>query len=128
MEILKDEIDQRYEKVKYLRDLFEKEILKIDNISINSKADNRMPHLSNVLFKNVNSESMLIQLDNNNICASAGSACSSLSIEPSHVLKALGMSDIDVKHSVRFSFGHENREEEILKSINIIKDILKKYE
>jgi cysteine desulfurase len=127
-EILKEERDKRYKKVKHLRDSFEKEILKIDNVNINSKADNRMPHLSNILFKNITSESMLIQLDNNNIAASAGSACSSLSIEPSHVLKALGMSDTDVKHSVRFSFGHENEEEEILKSINIIKDILKKYE
>jgi cysteine desulfurase len=127
IEILSHNIYKRIEKVKNLRDKFENTLKDIGNIKFNSTAKNRMPHLTNVYFKNILSESMLVQLDLNNIAASAGSACSSLSIEPSHVLKAIGLTDYEAKHSIRFSLGHENTLEEIEKTIQIIKKINENY-
>ena len=129
IEILSTEKLSRGNKVRKLRDRLETKLNEMDNIKINStaKIDNRMPHLTNILFKNIPSESMLIQLDLNNIAASSGSACSSLSLEPSHVLKAIGLTDKEAKHSIRFSLGHENTEEEIDESIKIIKKINENY-
>ena len=128
VELLKSEKYKRQEYVKTLRDNFERDILKINGTKLNSNASNRMPHLSNILFDKINSESMLIQLDLYNISASAGSACSSLSIEPSHVLTSIGLTEKEAKHSIRFSLGHENTQIEIEKTIQVIKEILNKYE
>jgi cysteine desulfurase len=127
IEILSSEIEQRKEKVKYLRDIFEKKLKSLDGVKINSNAKEKMPHLINAYFKNVTSESMIIQLDLRGIAASAGSACSSLSLEPSHVLIAIGLSETEAKHSVRFTLGHENTIKEINKSIDIIKEINEQY-
>ena len=129
IEILSSNIRERENKVKNLRDILETQLSKMDNVEINStaKKENKMPHLTNVYFKNIPSESMLIQLDLNNIAASAGSACASLSLEPSHVLKAIGLTDNQAKHSIRFSLGHENTLDEINKSIQIIKKINEDY-
>ena len=125
--LLSSEINQRRNTVFNLRNIFEEKLKKIKGVKINSNAEIKMPHLSNVFFKNISAESMLIQLDQSGIAASAGSACASLSVEPSHVLIAIGLGTTEAKHSIRFTLGHENTIEEINKSIEIIKEINGKY-
>jgi cysteine desulfurase len=133
VEILRNEKDNRSKYVKSLRDLFESSLqnylkdIKINGSNSNGSGSNgegdRLESISNIYFKNVSTETMIINLDMKGIAASAGSACSSLSIEPSHVLTSIGLSIEEAKHSVRFSFGHENTESEIESSIKIIRDI-----
>ncbi|MCL4393201.1 cysteine desulfurase [Patescibacteria group bacterium] len=124
IEILSRQRNERYKKVKILRDFFEKEIIEtMKGIEINGNTSQKLPHITNIYFPNIDTESMLINLDMHGIYASAGSACSSLSIEPSHVLKAIGLSSSEIKHSVRFSLSEMNTRDELIKTIDIIKNI-----
>ena len=124
IEILSNERNTRYSKVKILRDFFEKEIIKtINGAKINGNTNQKLPHITNIYFPNIDTESMLINLDINGIYASAGSACASISIEPSHVLKAIGLSTFEIKHCVRFSLSEMNTKDELIKTVDIIKNI-----
>ena len=124
IELLSKQREQRYKDVIVLRDFFEELLLKtIKGIKINGKTEKRLPHITNVYFPKIDNESMLINLDINGIYASGGSACSSLSIEPSHVLKAIGLTNIEAKHSIRFSLSEMNNRDELIKTVDIIKSI-----
>ncbi|MGH9652125.1 MAG: cysteine desulfurase family protein [Bryobacteraceae bacterium] len=97
-----------------LRDRFEVQVLGVlDNTEINSRADARLPNTSNLLFRGVSAEALLIALDLKGMAVSTGSACSSGSIEPSHVLLAMGRTKEEASSSIRFSFGRYNTAEEI---------------
>ena len=114
------------EKIKNLRDRFESELIKnLPNIKIN-KSENRLPTVSSVTFNGVNGEVLLYNLDLNGVCASNGSACSAGTIKPSATLKAIGLTDEEVKGTVRFSFGKNNTEKEIETAVQIITDCAKK--
>jgi cysteine desulfurase len=92
-----------------LRDRFERQLLEtLDDIEINAHTEDRLPNTSNVLFRGISGETMLIALDTAGFAVSTGSACSSGSIEPSHVLLAMGRSAAEARSSVRFSFGRSN--------------------
>lgn len=86
--------------------------------------DRRLPGNVNLCFEGVEAETLLTLLDLRGICASAGSACASGSLDPSHVLLAAGRSHAQARSSVRFSIGPENTEEEIRKTVNILQELV----
>lgn len=118
---LQGNLAEESKKMETVRNYFEEKIMKrIKGVEINGNPANRLPNTSNLAFEGVDSEAFLILLDEAGICASSGSACISGAHEPSHVLKALGLSRERAKGSVRFSFGSEHSLMEIDAGIAII--------
>lgn len=118
------------EKTRYvenLRNRFEKNLSENKRISVNGACEKRIPGISSITVKNADGERILLMLDLKGICASAGSACTSGSSSPSHVLKAMGLSNQDALSSIRFSFDENNTCEDIdyitENLINIIRKI-----
>ncbi len=102
------------DSVQKLRDRFEKTLLaEVPGCELNGDPVRRLPNTSNLSFEGIESETALLLLDQKGICCSAGSACSSGSVHPSHVLKAMGLSNERARASLRFSFGRFNTEAEI---------------
>ncbi len=107
-------IEEKKTGVMPLRDKLEKGILeKVPRTRANGGAVPRLPNTSNISFEFVEGESILLSLDAEGICASTGSACSSGSLEPSHVLLAMGLTPTAAQGSIRFSLSAYNTEEEI---------------
>jgi len=107
-------ISQENEKVKYLRDKLEKALLeKCPDSRLNGDKENRLPNTTNISFEYVEGEAILLMLDKYGICASSGSACTSGSLEPSHVLRAMGVPFTAAHGSIRFSLSRYNTEEEV---------------
>ncbi len=106
--MLNTEMEQK--RLESLRDILEAALLQLDDVHVNGNQELRLPHVSNLTFGNL--EGGVLNFDNK-IAVSAGSACSAASMKPSHVLKAMGLSDQDVHASLRFSLGRMNTEEEI---------------
>ena len=101
-------------RVKSLRDKLEKGLLQsIENSMINGDREQRLPNTSSISFEYVEGESILLKLSDKGICASSGSACTSGSLEPSHVLRAMGVPFTAAHGSIRFSLSSYNTEEEI---------------
>jgi cysteine desulfurase len=101
-------------KIQALRDRFEDAILKsVSGAEVNGERKNRLPNTTNIAFEGIESEGALMLLDERGIYCSAGSACTSGSVHPSHVLKAMGFSNHRARSSLRFSFGRFNTEEEV---------------
>lgn len=120
-EVLKRELDSEIERVERLRNLFESEVKKrIPHIIINGEEAPRLPGTSNITFKFIEGESILLRLDLEGIAVSTGSACSTGSLEPSHVIVALSHSNETAHGSVRFSFGRENSEEDVYYTLEVL--------
>ncbi len=101
-------------RVKVLRDKLEEGLLKsVSNSMLNGHPDQRLPNTCNISFEYVEGEAILLHLDTFNICASSGSACTSGSLEPSHVLRAMGVPFTAAHGSIRFSLSIYNTEEEV---------------
>ena len=101
------------------------ELLKIAEAYLNGDKEHRLPHVTNIAFKYVEEEGLMMGL-NKNIALSSGSACTSASLEPSYVLKALGVAD-DLAHgSLRFGLGRNTTEEEIVYTIEQVTNTIKK--
>lgn len=116
--------EEENQKVRRLRDDFEEKVLgRIPGVRVNGNSQGRLPNTSHLTFEGVDSEALLILLDQEGVYASSGSACFSGSPEPSHVLKAMGFSDREVKSSVRFSFGPRNTSEEVDRAVNLLQDL-----
>jgi len=97
-----------------LRDKLERGILQnIQNTVRNGASEPRLGNTLNVSFAGVEAEAILIQLDQIGVCASSGSACASGSLEPSHVLKAMGLSAARARGSIRFSLGRDSTESDV---------------
>jgi cysteine desulfurase len=97
-----------------LRDQFESEVLSaLEDVQINGAREPRLPNTSNLLFRGISAQALLIALDMRRIAVSTGSACSSGSIEPSPVLLAMGRSREEAKSSIRFSFGRYNTADDV---------------
>lgn len=118
---------KRAEKEKELRDYF------IDRISaeipytvLNGHREDRLPNNINFCFRFVEGESVLIMLDQVGICASSGSACTSGAIDPSHVLRAIGLSDEMAHESLRLTLSYENTKEEIDTVVGELKRIVER--
>lgn len=104
---------ENQQKTVFLRDKLIFELTKIPHSKVNGDVDQRVPGTVNMCFEGIEGESLLLLLDQQGICASSGSACTSGSLEPSHVLLALGI-PVEVAHgSLRLSIGAENTEAEI---------------
>ena len=113
-ELADEHLTEENIRVKQLRDKLENEILKrIPNTLINGDQENRLPNTTSLAFEYVEGESILLLMDEFGICASSGSACTSGSLEPSHVLRAMGVPFTAAHGSIRFSLSIYNTEEEI---------------
>lgn len=109
-------------KLENLRDHLEKELLKIPNVFLNGSKVDRLPHVTNLAFGGVGGEELLSML-NQKIAVSSGSACTSISPKPSHVLEAMGLDSELGRASVRFSLGTNNEHSDIqaaIKWINLV--------
>jgi cysteine desulfurase len=120
-------MEEENTRVKQLRNKLESKILKqIPNTIINGDRENRLPNTTNVSFEYVEGESILLMMDELGICASSGSACTSGSLEPSHVLRAMGVPFTAAHGSIRFSLSIYNTEEEIDFIIEKLPPIIKR--
>lgn len=111
-EICMNEMEEEGKRLSALRDKLETALLKIEEAYLNGDKEHRLPHVSNVSFKYVEGEGLMMGF-NKNIALSSGSACTSASLEPSYVLKALGLGDDLAHSSLRFGLGRFTTEEQI---------------
>ncbi len=110
-----------------LRDNFIKAILeKIENAQLNGHPSRRLPGNVNISFSGIKSDVMLLNLDMKGIACSSGSACKSSTVEPSHVLKALGFNEDIESSSIRFSIGRDNSQEELDHVLDVLVDSAKR--
>ena len=120
-------MDAEAERLSALRDRLENGILAaVPNTDVNGARVPRVPNTTNISFDRVEAESLLIALDLEGVAVSTGSACSSGTLEPSHVLKAMGLSSHRAQNSIRFSLGSSNTEEQIDRVISILPKIVTK--
>lgn len=121
------EIDEVTAKLTYLRDKLINSLLsKIDYARLNGHPVDRLPGNVNISFEFIEGESMLLLLDNYGICASSGSACTSGSLDPSHVLLAIGLPHEKAHGSLRISLGYQNTEEQVDKLIEVLPPIVQR--
>jgi len=112
--LAREELTERTEHLKGLRDRFETGLAeRIQDIVFNGHRTRRLAHLSNISFRFIEGEGLLINLDMQGVAVSTGSACSSGSLEPSPVIRAIGRNDELARGSIRFSFGKDNTEEDV---------------
>ena len=113
-ELAAENLEAENSKVKSLRDRLEDAILETcPDSRLNGDPENRLPNMSNISFEYIEGEAILLMLDNYGICASSGSACTSGSLEPSHVLRAMGVPFTAAHGSIRFSLSRYNTEKEV---------------
>lgn len=111
--------------LKALRDKLETALLKLcPDARVNGDTENRLPNTSNLSFEYVEGEAILLRLNEFGICASSGSACTSGSLEPSHVLRTMGVPATAIHGSIRFSLSRYNTEAEVKKVIEIVPGII----
>jgi len=118
--IAKEEMDSELARIKALRDRLAKGLMEIEEVYINGDMEHRVPHNLNVSFNFVEGESLIMAVKD--LAVSSGSACTSASLEPSYVLRALGRSDELAHSSIRFTIGRFTTEEDIDFAIKLLKD------
>ncbi len=115
-------MEESSRRVRDMRDLLIREILKIPHSTLNGDAQKRLPGNANFCFEGIEGESLILLLDDKGVCASSGSACTSGSLDPSHVLLAIGRPH-DVAHgSLRLSLSDENTEDEIEYTVRAVRE------
>jgi cysteine desulfurase len=113
-ELAANRMEEENTRVKALRDRLEKDLLnRVPNSRVNGGGAERLPNTTNISFESIEGESILLRMDEFGICASSGSACTSGSLQPSHVLRAMGVPFTMAHGSVRFSLSVYNTEEEV---------------
>jgi len=126
-ELAANRMEQENTRVKDLRDKLETELLRqVPNSRVNGGSAERLPNTSNISFESIEGESILLLMDEFRICASSGSACTSGSLQPSHVLRAMGVPFTMAHGSVRFSLSVFNTEEEVDFVVNKVPPIIQK--
>ena len=126
-ELANQQLSKENGHVRALRDRLESEIInRIPNVKVNGGRSPRLPNTSNISFEFVEGESILLLLDKYGICASSGSACTSGSLQPSHVLRAMGVPYTMAHGSIRFSLSIYNTSEEIDVVINTLPPIIER--
>ena len=118
-------LQQKSEMITAMRDRLIAELSKIPHSALNGSAVNRLPGNVNMCFEGIEGESLLLLLDMNGICASSGSACTSGSLDPSHVLLAIGRSHETAHGSLRLSLSEYNTMEEIEYIIKVVPQVVK---
>ena len=125
MTIAMETLEQESARLAGLRDRLERGILKqVDHVRLNSGNVSRVPNTSNMSFPFVDGESVLLHLDLHGICASTGSACTTDSPQPSHVLQAMGLEPRLAQGSIRFSLGHDNTVQDIDQTVETMVKIV----
>lgn len=125
VEMILNDANKTNEKMRHLRDLMEMKIKeKIEDCSIYGDLENRLPNTTNIAFKGIKGEEILLLLENYGIYIGTGSACNSQNIEPSHVLTAMG-ADLSDSSSIRISLGKYNTEEDINQFVETLEKIVK---
>jgi cysteine desulfurase len=124
-ELAAQHMDDENTRVKRLRDKLEREILEAcPDCRVNGDPESRLPNTTNISFEYVEGEAILLLLDRHGICASSGSACTSGSLEPSHVLRAMGVPFTAAHGSIRFSLSRYSTEEEVDFTIQKMPEII----
>jgi len=111
-EICMFEQEEEARRISTMRDKLEQGLLQIEGTSLNGDNNTRLPNVTNIAFKDIEGDGLIMAI-NKNVAVSSGAACSSATPEPSHVLKALGLSDELANSSIRFSLGRFTTEKEI---------------
>ena len=124
IEIATANIPEKAEKVTAMRNRLIDGILKLPKTRLNGSRENRLPGNCNISIEGVEGESLLLKLDLNGICASSGSACTSGSLDPSHVLLALGLKHEVAHGSLRLSISDENTDEDIDYILEVVPKIV----
>ena len=120
--IAKEEMESDHIKIKAYHEEFLKEAMKIEHAYINGDLNNKVPNILNISFNFVEGESLIMGLKD--IAVSSGSACTSASLEPSYVLRALGRKDELAHSSIRFSFGRFTSDEDIKNTLSILNKVV----
>ena len=116
-------------RVAHLRDTLESQILaRISTASVNGGIANRLPNTTNIGFARLEAEAILLLLSEAGICASAGAACSSGSLEPSHVIKAMGVDEKIAHGAIRFSLSRYTTEQEIERVLMVLPKVIEKLQ
>ncbi len=124
-EMSREFVDVYSSRVKALRDKLERSILEsIKYTRLNSTAKDRLPNTTNISFLGINGEDLIIKLDEHGICASTGSACSTLKQKESHVLRAMNLSKDARNGSLRLTLGIYNEEHEIDYAVNVLEKVV----
>jgi cysteine desulfurase len=124
-EIAEKNIAQEVQYLSYLRDKLEKALIqKCPDVIVNGDVTSRLPNTTNLSFEYVEGEAILLRLNEYGVCASSGSACTSGSLEPSHVLRAMGVPFTAIHGSIRFSLSRYNTEAEIDRVIEVMPGII----
>lgn len=119
--LAREEFEQRSLHDRTLRDRFENAVReRIPDVVMNGDREHRLSHLSNISFRFIEGEGLLINLDLEGVAVSTGSACSSGTLEPSPVIRALGVDDELARGSIRFSFGKDNEEPEVDYAVEVL--------
>ena len=124
-EICRLDMEEDTKRITLLRDKLETNLLKLEEAYVNGSREHRLPHVTNISFKYVEGEGLLMGF-NKNIALSSGSACTSASLEPSYVLKALGLGDDLAHSSLRFGLGRFTTEDQIDYTIKAISETVLK--
>jgi cysteine desulfurase len=124
-ELCRLDMEEDTKRISKLRDKLQTELMKLEEAYVNGSTEHRLPHVANISFKHVEGEGLLMGF-NKNIALSSGSACTSASLEPSYVLKALGLGDDLAHSSLRFGLGRFTTEEQIDYTIKAISETVLK--
>ncbi|MDR3678984.1 MAG: IscS subfamily cysteine desulfurase [Flavipsychrobacter sp.] len=124
-ELCMQEMESEAKRLSTMRDRLETELMKLEEAYVNGNTDHRLPHTTNISFKYVEGEGLMMGF-NKNIALSSGSACTSASLEPSYVLKALGLGDDLAHSSLRFGLGRFTTDEQIDFTIKAVTDTVLK--
>lgn len=124
-DILLEKQDTEILHIKKLRDTFEKKVLEnIPDTYVNGHPELRVPSISDIVFRYIEGEALMVYA--REVCCSAGSACTSASTNPSHVLSAIKVDDVDIHGALRFSFGRFNTMDEVDKAVEVLKESVEK--
>ena len=124
-ELARAEFDERASRMRELRDYLERQIAtQVRDVRVNGDVARRVPNISNLSFQGMDGESLLIALDLKGVAVSTGSACASGSLEPSHVLTAMGLAREEVRASLRLSLSAYTTREEIAHTVAALEEIV----
>jgi cysteine desulfurase len=126
-ELAQARLTEERTRVQSLRDRLEMELLqKCPDARVNGNREHRLPNTLNISFEYVEGEAILLMLNEHGICASSGSACTTGSLEPSHVLRAMGVPYTAAHGSIRFSLSVYNTDEEITRVVEVLPPIIRR--
>ena len=119
-------LEERAERLSGVRDFFMDEASKIERSRVNGSREKRLPSNVNMCFEGIEGESLLLMLDAMGICASSGSACTSGSLDPSHVLLSIGLKHEVAHGSLRLSFGEDASREDAEYILSVLPPIVER--